>query len=129
MTDDIPQPQWGLQPVRSRNGTIEIREVYYNSNGDVTRIEHSYSWPYCSDNAKNIEILSQTFAYVAEDKYNPNIIDYNHNCVKWDFMTDEQFEQFQEEQRLLQEAEMLAGKNEQMEDTQAQLNEKYIEGE
>ena len=62
-----------------------------------------------------------------EDKYDTDIINYDHTCAKWDFMTDGEFEQYQLEEKRLIEAEKVAERIEQEEDTLATLNEEDIE--
>jgi hypothetical protein len=119
---------WGLRPVRNEHGKIMIREVYYNSNGDITAIETSHGWPYSNDHEDNVKRLGQMYP-TQEDKYDPDPINYNHTCAKWDFMTDEEFEQCQLEEQRLVEAERLAEQAEQQEDALATLNEEDVEEE
>ena len=99
---------WGLRPVRDEHGRVMIREVYYNSNGDITLIENSFSWPYYDDEEKIIETLSQIYPLLRkkQDLYNPGIINHDYTCHKWDFMTDEQFEQQQLDEERLRQAEL-----------------------
>tara|TARA_R110002110_G_scaffold65313_1_gene180164 strand:- start:256 stop:657 length:402 start_codon:yes stop_codon:yes gene_type:complete len=116
--------QMGLRPVRSKTGKVEIREVYYDMAGNITMIENSFAWPYKEDDVANIKTLSQMYPLLEQqNKYNPNIIDYNHKCSKWDFMSDDQFEQHQQEEQQLREAEAKAELIEQEEDNLAALNE------
>ena len=96
-------PMWGLRPVRDASGTIKIKEVYYNQAGEITLIEDGWGWPYHDTDEQNIESLAARYTIsVARDNYNSEIIDASQATAKWDHITEEEWKQYQEEQRRLE---------------------------
>lgn len=71
-----------LHPVRTPDGDIKVREVYYNKHGKVALIEMSIERPYDEDVDKCLAVLEDYYPPVHNGLYNPEIIDYNPDKSK-----------------------------------------------
>lgn len=77
-----------LRPVKTLDGNISVREVYYNKHGDISLIEMSIERPYSEDISECLDILESYYPPVKNgDLYNPEVIDYDptgQTLADWD---------------------------------------------
>lgn len=76
-----------LHPVKTPDGDIKVREVYYNKHGKICLIEMSIERPYDEEYEKCLDILEDFYPPVRNGLYNPEIIDYdpaNQTLAEWE---------------------------------------------
>ena len=81
--------KWELRPVKSPDGTIHVREVYYNHKGLVCHVEMDIRNTYHRDEKKCIESLIESYPDVKMyNRYNPEILSHdpsNESMSEWTF--------------------------------------------
>ena len=78
---------FGLRPIKTPDGDIQIREVYYNSTGNICVIEMQVAHPYTGDVKLDTETLKPMYYKLQEfDMYNPVVVKYDpdtDNLTGW----------------------------------------------
>lgn len=67
-----------LRPVKTPDGKIAVREVYYNKHGDISLIEMSIERPYSENISECLDELESYYPPVKNrEMYNPEIVVYD----------------------------------------------------
>lgn len=78
---------FGLRPVKTPDGVIQIREVYYNTSGKICVIEMQVAHPYTGDVDRDTEMLKPLYYKLQEfNMYNPVVVKYdpdNDSLTEW----------------------------------------------
>jgi len=81
-----------LKPIKTPDGKIHIREVYYTSTGSICDIEMQVKHPYTGDRVKDLEYLKPLYYNVEQfGMYDDRVIKYdpdNDTLVEWELQED-----------------------------------------
>lgn len=70
--------KWELRPVKTPDGDIYIREVYYNHQGSLCHVEMDINHEYIQDENECIEKLVKLYPDVKlNNRYNSELLSYN----------------------------------------------------
>ena len=77
-----------LKPVKTPDGNIFIREIYYTPTGSICDIEMQVKHPYTGDKQKDIDYLKPLYYNLEQyGMYDDNVIKYdpvNDSLAEWE---------------------------------------------
>lgn len=77
---------WGLRPVKTPDGKVYVREVYYTESGEVCDVEMQIKHDYHPDQKIVEQRLCKMYYNMAAMKlYNPTVLKYDpdSNLAEW----------------------------------------------
>lgn len=81
---------WGLRPVKTPDGKVYVREVYYTESGEVCDVEMQIKHPYHPDPEVVENNLKRLYYNIKEMKlYNPTVMKYTPDQQLADWYPDE----------------------------------------